>query len=144
MKKEFNDLTISFDIKKLDLDLIHNFLKSAYWSVNIPKDTVGNAIKNSICIGIFLGNKQIGFGRAITDFSTFAYIADIFILEEYRGNGFSKILVSKLLEKLNELNLRRILLATADAQGLYEKFGFYCIEKPKNFMEINNKDVYKP
>lgn len=133
---------ISSDANRLDLGVIHDFLRSSYWARNIPRSVVERSLKHSLCFGAFCGERQVGFGRVISDFATFAYIADIFVLPEYRGRGISKLLVRAMLDHPELQGLRRILLATRDAHGLYAKFGFQSLENPEHFMSIRNRIVY--
>lgn len=128
---------ISTDKSKLDIDLIHDYLSNhSYWAQNIPRDIVERSIQNSLCFGLYHRNIQIGFARVTTDFATFGYLADVFILEEYRGRGLSKLLMECILEKTPELQgFRRWSLATADAHGLYEQFGFTALARPERMME---------
>ena len=117
--------------------MIHGFLTTSYWAKGIDKLTIERAITNSLCLGVFHNEKQIGFGRAITDRSTFAYLADLFILEEYRGRGLGKWLVDCFLEHKELQGLRRWLLATLDAHGFYRQIGFVPLQEPQRFMEIS-------
>jgi len=137
---------ITTDIAKLDLNVIHKFLsEESYWAKGIPKHVVEKSIVNSLCFGLFYNNAQIGFARLVTDRATFAYLADVFVLKEYRGKGLSKWLM-KIIQLHPELqNLRRWLLTTKDAHGLYEQLGW--IKPPDDyiyrFMMLHNPDVYK-
>lgn len=126
----------------LDVGLIHRVLTTSYWAEGIPMDIVRRSIENSICFGLYESGKQIGFARATTDAATFAYIADVFIVAEKRGNGFSKFLMQGLLEHPQLQGLRRILLATKDAHSLYEKSGFKIISNPERWMHVYNPEVY--
>jgi len=127
----------------MELLVIHRFLSDSYWSKNIPLETMKKAFKNSICFGVLdQQNKQIGFARMITDKTTFAYLADVFILEEYRGRGISKLLMKNILEHQDLRGLRRMVLATSDAHALYEQFGFTALANPSTFMELWEPDVY--
>lgn len=129
--------------KKLDIDMIHTFLSErSYWAKSIPMKLVQKSIKNSICFGVFVGKKQVGFARVISDKSTFAYIADVFILEEYRGRGLSSILMKSISEYKKFQNFRRWMLVTTDAHFLYEKFGFTIVSKPEKFMEKRRPNMY--
>ena len=130
-----DDFTISTDKSKLDLNLIHKFLTTSYWANGRNFEDVKKSIENSICFGIYNGNKQVGFARIITDYVVFAYLMDVFIIEEYRGKGLSKILLTTILndEKLNRV--KKWLLATRDAHLLYEKFGFKTITSVGKYME---------
>ncbi|WP_433928508.1 GNAT family N-acetyltransferase [Sorangium cellulosum] len=137
------DIVISSDKSLLDLDRIHAVLASAYWSKGIPREVVERAIQGSLCFGVYKAGAQIGFARVITDHATFAYLADVFIVEEEKQRGYGKALIAHITEALGRLRLRRTLLATADAHGLYRQYGFTPLEKPDNFMEINVKEIYQ-
>lgn len=138
-----NEFCISTDKRKLDLDAIHHFLSTqAYWCKNIPKVKVQTAIENSLCFGVYQENKQIGFARVITDFSTIAYLADVFILVDFRGKGLSKWLVETIMNYPNLQGLRRWILITADAHGLYRQFGWTDIAESTKWMECHDKNVY--
>ncbi|MCO4294250.1 GNAT family N-acetyltransferase [Solitalea sp. MAHUQ-68] len=138
-----NGFTISTDKQKLDIDSIHEFLSTkAYWCLNIPKDRVQLAIENSLCFGVYEGNKQIGLARVISDFSTIAYLGDVYILEEYRGKRLSKWLMETIMNHPNLQGLRRWILLTGDAHGLYRQFGWTDIADPSKWMELYNKNVY--
>jgi GNAT superfamily N-acetyltransferase len=145
MKHEYqkDDFLISTDKTKLDLDLIHNFLKDSYWAKEIPFAIVKKSVDNSYCFGVYKNDVQIGFARIVSDFATFAYLADVFILEEYRGKGLSKWLMECIMQDSNLQNLRTFSLATWDAHTLYEKYGFKVIDKPERHMSISNIDIYK-
>jgi GNAT superfamily N-acetyltransferase len=134
---------ISTDKVKLDIGAIHEFLSTkAYWCLNIPKDKVQTAIQNSLCFGVYQDEKQIGFARIITDFSTIAYLGDVYILEEYRGLGLSKWLMETITNHPNLQELRRWILLTSDAHRLYRQFGWTDIADPQKWMELHNKNVY--
>ena len=133
---------VSADASRLDMDAIHAFLSSSYWSPGIPLETVRRAVQNSVCVGAYLESRQVGFARMVTDRATFAYLADVYVLEEYRGKGLSVRMVEALM-KLPELQgLRRMLLVTRDAHGLYAKFGFTPLPSPSLFMERHDPSVY--
>lgn len=136
-------MTISTDKSLLDLQLIHNYLsKESYWAKNIPMEIVERSVKNSLCFGVFEDGLQIGFARVISDYATFAYLADVFILPEHRGKGYSKQLIDFIRNYPDLQGLRRWMLATLDAQGLYRKFGFTGLSKPERLMEITVADLY--
>ena len=138
------DYEIITDSNKMDLDVIHQFLsKYAYWCIGIPKDTVAKSIDNSLCFGVFKSDNQIGFGRLITDKATFAYLADVFILPEYRGIGLSKWLMGCINQHPDVQGLRRLLLVTQDAQELYRQFGYKPIETPERFMTLHKPGLYQ-
>lgn len=135
-----NAFQISTDKSRLDIHLIHNYLSNeSYWAKDRSLDIVKLSIENSLCFGAYLDDKQVGFARVVTDFAVFAWIMDVFILENYRGNGFGKELMSAIMAHENLKNLQSLRLATSDAHGLYEKYGFKPISKPQNMMEISNK-----
>lgn len=135
--------TISTEKSKFDISAIHDFLSTkAYWSLNIPKETLIKSIENSFCFGVYENEKQIGFARIITDFSTIAYLGDVYILEEYRGLGLSKWLIETIMNFPELQGLRRWILLTGDAHGLYRKYGWTDIADATKWMEIHNKNVY--
>ncbi len=137
------EFCISTGKGKLDIDAIHDFLSTkAYWCLDIPKNKVQTAIQNSLCFGVYEGQKQIGFARVITDFSTIAYLGDVYILEEYRGLGLSKWLMETVMNYSSLQGLRRWILLTGDAHELYRKFGWTEILDSSKWMELHNKNVY--
>jgi GNAT superfamily N-acetyltransferase len=139
-----DEFCISTEKTKLDIDAIHEFLSTkAYWCLNIPKEKVLTSIQNSICFGVYEDKKQIGFARIITDYSTIAYLGDVYILEEYRGKGLSKWLISTIMDFPSLQGLRRWILLTGDAHELYRKYGWTDIADPSKWMELHNKNVYK-
>lgn len=139
-----NGYVFSDDKDKIDTQAVHHFLSTAsYWAQGIPFETVDKAIKNSLCFGIYKDTQQVGFARWITDAATFAYLADVYIEEEFRGQGLSKKLMSLMLFHKDLQGLRRYQLATRDAHSLYEQFGFEPLEEPDNNMAIVIKDAYK-
>lgn len=127
----------------MDIDAIHCYLTRSNWARDIPRKTVTTAIENSLCFGVFQNSNQVGFARLITDKATFAYLADVYILEMHRGKGLSKKLMDAIIQHPQLQGLRRIVLATSDAHSLYEKFGFKQLAKPHTFMEVWDTDVYK-
>src|SRR6187431_359553 len=135
--------TISTDKEKLDIDVIHSFLNGTYWAEGISKEIIRRSIEGSLCFGVFENDKQVGFARMITDKATFAYLADVFIIEEYRGRGLSKWLMEVIMSHPSLQGLRRMMLATRDAHGLYEKFGFTALSHVDRWMQILDPDVYK-
>jgi N-acetylglutamate synthase-like GNAT family acetyltransferase len=140
----FDEYFITTDKKKMDVVAIHDFLsKYSGWSNNISFDTVKTSIDNSLNFGLFHNDKQIGFARVISDFSTIAYLGDVYILENYRGKGLSKKLVDTVVTRPKCLQgLRRWILLTSTADWLYEKYGFTKLPQPEIYMEIFNPDVY--
>lgn len=136
---------ISTDTNDMDIDVIHGFIASTYWAEGIPRSVMDKAIKNSLCFGVLTETgEQVGFARMITDQATFAYLADVFILPKHRGLGLSKWLMQNIMAHPELQALRRMLLATRDAQGLYTQFGFNEVVDPKGMMQILRPDVYQP
>jgi GNAT superfamily N-acetyltransferase len=137
------DLSISTDRARLDLRVIHGFLSSSYWARNIPLETVRRSIGNSLCFGAYLANSgQVGFARVITDYATFGYVADVFVLPEHRGIGISKALMGAIRAHPDLQGLRRLLLITQDAHSLYARFGFQPVPNPAAFMTLHRPDMY--
>jgi GNAT superfamily N-acetyltransferase len=134
--------TISTDRTRFDVAAIHAFLARSYWSPGIPLATVERAIAHSLAFGVFDGVEQVGFGRVVTDRATFAYLADVYILEEHRGRGLGRRLVETILAHEDLQGLRRFLLATRDAHALYAEFGFKPLAAPDRMMEILDPHVY--
>lgn len=139
-----NGFVFSDEKHKIDSAAVHHYLSSAsYWAQGIPLKTVEKSIANSLCFGIYKDNRQIGFARWITDTATFAYLADVYVEEEFRGMGLSKKLMSLMLFHQDLQGLRRYMLATSDAHSLYSQFGFTPLEEPDKMMAIIIKNVYK-
>jgi GNAT superfamily N-acetyltransferase len=138
-----NTFFISTDKEKLDIEMIHQFLsEEAYWCKNIPLHVVEKSIQHSMCFGVYTKTQQVGFARVITDNATFAYLCDVFILPGYRGNQLSKMLMDTIMKHPQLQGLRRWMLGTADAHGLYLQFGWSPIADAKRWMEVHNKNVY--
>ena len=133
---------ISTDKSKLEIKVIHDFLSRSYWSENIPVETVQKSIEGSLCFGVYENSRQIGFARMITDKATFAYLADVFIIENYRGQGLAKWLMNEIMNYPELQGLRRWLLATKDAHGLYLKSGFLPLDKPERIMGFKLFEQY--
>jgi GNAT superfamily N-acetyltransferase len=139
-----NGYAISTNKARLDVSAIHAYLARSYWSPGIPKAVVERAISGSLCFGLFSETgQQVGFARMITDSATFAYLADVYVLEEHRGKGLAKWMMETILTHPSLLGLRRILLATRDAHELYAPLGFKPLAKPDSFMEIHRPNVYQ-
>ncbi len=136
--------TITTEKRQLDLNAIHAFLSQTYWSPGVPKAVVERAIENSLAFGVFKGSEQVGFARVVTDKATFAYLADVYVLEAHRGNGLSKRLLEEIQAHEELQGLRRFLLATKDAHGLYAQFGFKELANPSLMMERWNPNAYTP
>ena len=143
MTEEKDQFMITTDKEKFDVGLIHSFLTNSYWAEGISKEIIRRSIDGALCFGVFENNKQIGFARMITDKATFAYLADVFIIEEYRGRGLSKWLMQIIMSHPDLQGLRRMMLATRDAHELYKKFGFAPLNNVDRWMHIHDPDVYK-
>ena len=133
---------ITSDVSRFDVDAIHAFLAQTYWSPGIPRRVVDRAISNSLCFGVLFGDEQVGFARVVTDRATFAYLADVYVLEAHRGKGIARRLMHEVMHHPDLQGLRRILLATRDAHGLYSKYGFRPLAAPDRLMEIHNPNAY--
>lgn len=138
-----DDYCITTDKEKIDIVCVHQFLTQSYWAKNIPLSVVQQSVKGSLCFAVLHQQKTVGFARVITDEATFAYLADVFIDEQYRGKGLSKWLVQTILAYPTLKGLRRLMLATRDAHGLYSRFGFQPISHPERWMQIHQPDEYK-
>ena len=154
-----SEFVVSTDQKRLDLDMIHSFLTGCYWAKGIPRDVVARSIEHSLCFGIYhevsgepplLSNAeregaamQVGFARVITDFATIAYLGDVFVVESHRGRGLSKWMMECILQHPALQGLRRWILLTRDAQGLYSQFGFTPVRAPERYMELHRPQVYE-
>jgi GNAT superfamily N-acetyltransferase len=157
------EFLISTDPKLLDFELIYNFLTTCYWAQGIPRDVVARSLEHALCFGIYdeSGAKSpllaksarngapqvraplVGFARVISDFTTIAYLGDVFVLESHRGRGLSKWMMQCILEHPALQNLRRWILLTRDAHELYRKFGFTALKSPDRYMELHRPDVYE-
>jgi len=136
MEWQRGDFTISTDKNRLQIETIHKFLsEESYWARERTFKQTKKAIENSLSFGVYLGENQIGFARVVTDYATFAYLGDVFILEKYRGLGLSKWLMEIIVSYPELQNFRRWILATRDAHALYEKFGFAELKFPERWME---------
>lgn len=134
---------ISTDPARIDIEAVHNFLTNSYWAAGVPIDVVRRSIEHAMCFGIYKDDKQAGFARVITDYATFAYIGDVFVLDEHRGLGLSKWLMRVILGHPDLRGFRVWVLVTRDAHGLYSQFGFTPLQNPNGWMEIRDSDVYK-
>ena len=138
-----NGYLLSTDKNLLQTDIIHAFLSDkSYWAKDIPKDIVEKSLTNSLCFGLYFNYIQVGFARVISDYATFAYLCDVFVVDEHRGKGLSKWLMEKIMQHPDLQNLRRFTLGTRDAHGLYKKFGFREPDNSCNNMEIRESDIY--
>lgn len=135
--------TVSTDPARLDVDVVHGYLARSYWAEGIPREVVARALAHSLCFGVYAGAAQVGLARVISDFATFAYITDVYILEAHRSNGLSKWLMACIMAHPDLQGLRRWSLATRDAHGLYRQFGFSDVKQPERWMEISDTEIYK-
>lgn len=139
------DYLISDDPARLDVDAIHAFLRLSEWAHGIPKEIVIRAIENSLCLGIYDRNgAQVGLIRVVSDFATFAYLCDVYVLAPHRGRGLSKAAMDALMDHPRLQNIRRMQLVTLDAHGLYERFGFQRVAHPDRHMERRIPNAYGP
>lgn len=133
---------VSTDPSLLDIDRIHAFLTASYWAEGVPPDVVARSIKYSMPFGLYDGRAQIGFARVITDFATYAYLADVYVEEEYQGQGLGKLLMRAVMDHPDLQGMRRWLLGTRDAHGLYRQFGFTELRRPERWMEKPAPGLY--
>ncbi|PKN97175.1 MAG: GNAT family N-acetyltransferase [Chloroflexi bacterium HGW-Chloroflexi-5] len=138
------EFTITTDKSKMDLATIHRFLsEESYWCKNVPVKRVKKAMDHSLNFGVFHGDRQVGYARVISDFSSVAYLGDVFILKEFRGQGLSKWMMETIISHPELQGLRRWILLTADAHELYRKYGWTNIKNPEKWMEKHDPDAYK-
>ena len=136
-------LQVNTDKDRLDIEMIHRFLSTeANWGRGISRETVERAIAGSLCFGGFIDGRQVAFARVVTDGATFAYLADVFVLSEHRGRGYSKVLMAAVMAHPQLQGLRRFSLVTSNAHGLYAGFGFAAPARPQNLMEKFDQDAY--
>ena len=148
---ERGEYLITTDRSRLDVDLIHSFLSTqTYWAVGRSVEVVKRSIDNSFCFGIYRASEQVGFARVVTDFATFAWLADVFVIPEHRARGLAKWLMEVILAHPELQGFRRWVLATKDAHTLYEQFGFIPLHRPERWMERpdpnmrESPDYWKP
>jgi GNAT superfamily N-acetyltransferase len=137
------DILVSCDRSKLDIDRIHAFLTASYWAEGVSRETVARSIENSIPFGVYCDGEQAGFARVISDCASYAYLADVYIEEPFRGRGLSKLLMRAVLAHPELRGLRRWILGTRDAHGLYRQFGFAELQRPERWMERAEPGLYK-
>src|ERR1700686_1874903 len=138
------EFSISTDRARLDLDVTHGFLTNCYWAKGVPREVVARSIEHSLCFGIYDGSGvQVGFARVIRDFATIAYIGDVFVLDTHRGHGLGKWLMESIARHPALQSLRRWILTTRDAHGLYSQVGFTPVKPPGRYMEFHRPDVYE-
>lgn len=138
-----NRFRVITNIDDMEMAVIHGFLSQSYWAKGIPQATLRKALQNSLCFGLFDGEQQVGFARMVTDKATFAYLADVFVLESHRGHGGAKTLMTAIMDHADLQGLRRMLLATRDAHSLYRQFGFTDLARPEIMMELHRPDIYQ-
>ena len=136
--------TISTDPARLDLDGLYAWLSNSYWARGIPRDVFERSVRHALCFGVYEGARQVGFARVVTDFATVAYVGDVFVLEAWRGKGLSRWLMEVISAHPELQGLRRWILLTRDAHGLYEKFGFTPLADPSRWMEKWSPEPYGP
>jgi GNAT superfamily N-acetyltransferase len=130
------DVIISTDPSRLDLDVIHGFLACSYWAAGLSRDVVARAVDHSLCFGAFDGRHQVGFARVVSDYATYAYVSDVFVLPSHRGRGIGKQIMAAIVAHPDLQGLRRWTLFTRDAHGLYRQYGFGEPRHPERLMEI--------
>ncbi|MEY2499446.1 MAG: hypothetical protein QOD12_3002 [Verrucomicrobiota bacterium] len=135
-EEERDGFVITTDPARLDEDAIYAYLSRVYWANTRTRDAVGRSLKNSLCFGLFEGVSQIGMARVISDYATFAYVCDVYVVEAYQGKGLGTWLMNVVMAHPELQGLRRWLLATRDAHELYRKSGFKELESPERWMEI--------
>jgi GNAT superfamily N-acetyltransferase len=133
---------ITCDMARFDIGAIHSFLSQSHWSPGIPRTVVERAIANSLCFGVLSHGQQVGFARVVTDKATFAWLTDVYVLPAHRGKGLARRLIEQIVQHPDLQCLRRVLLATRDADALYAKFGFKPLAAPARMMEIRNPNAY--
>ncbi|MBZ5599418.1 MAG: GNAT family N-acetyltransferase [Acidobacteriia bacterium] len=138
-----DEFVISTDRARLDLDVVHGFLTESYWAKGIPRELVARSIENSLCFGVYSEGRQFGFAQVISDYATYAYIGDVFVLESHRGRGLGKWLMDCIMQHPRLQGLRRWSLVTNDAHGLYAQFGFTALKSPEKHMELHQPQVYE-
>jgi len=137
------EYTISTERERLQIDVIQKYLREeSYWAKERTLEQTETAIKNSLPFGVYKGENLIGFARVVTDYATFAYLGDVFVLPEFQGAGIGKFLMKTILEHPDLQNFRRWILATKDAHGLYEQFGFSALKHPSRWMEKAAPNAY--
>jgi N-acetylglutamate synthase-like GNAT family acetyltransferase len=139
-----NGFSVSTEHKDLDFEFIYAFISDSYWAKGIPQDVLRKAIDNSLVFGVYTAcGNQVGFARVVTDKATFAYLADVFIDESHQGLGLGRLLMDNIASHPDLQGVRRFMLATRDAHGLYEKYGFKPVENPEILMQIWDPNIYQ-
>lgn len=136
MEVQHADYTLSDDPARLDLDAIHSYLSRSYWAATRSKEVIARSLAHSLCIGTYTAaGHQVGLARVVSDYATFAYLCDVYVLEDHRGHGLAKAALRLIAAHPQLQQLRRFQLVTADAHGLYAQFGFTPIATPERHME---------
>ena len=139
------EFLLSTDRRRLDVDVVHGFLTNCYWAKGIPRETVARSIEHALCFGIYdSSGAQVGFARVISDYATYAYLGDVFVLDRCRGRGLGKWMMECIVGHRALQGLRRWTLLTRDAHQLYAQFGFTALKSPERYMELHRPDVYQP
>jgi|SRR5215469_13884319 GNAT superfamily N-acetyltransferase len=137
------EYSVTSDRARVDFEAVYGYLSRAYWCEDIPRETLARALRNSLCFSLFEGDKQIGLVRVITDYTTFAYLCDVFVLESHQGKGLGTWMMQCVMQHPDLQGLRRWHLTTRDAHALYRKVGFVPLSKPERHMELHVPDMYK-
>jgi predicted GNAT family acetyltransferase len=158
IERRHGQFLVSTDRSRLDLDVIHTFLTHSYWAKGIPREVVARSVEHSLCFGVYdlaekkssllskagrNGAPQVGFARVVSDFATVAYLGDVFVLESHRGRGLGKLLMECITQHPALQGLRRWILLTRDAHGLYSQYGFTPLKAPERYMELHRPNVYE-
>ncbi len=133
--RQHGEIEISTDKSRLDIDMIYSFLTESYWALGRTREQVIRSIENTVCFGVYIDGRQIGFARVLTDEVVFAYLMDLFIVEDHRGKGYARILLNQILQYEPFLNVKKWFLGTRDAQGLYKKHGFTEVDGAIVYMD---------
>jgi GNAT superfamily N-acetyltransferase len=143
VERRQGDFVLSTNRERLNLGVIHGFLTNSYWAKGISREIVARSVENSLCFGVYIDDKQVAFARVVSDFATYAYVGDVFVLEPYRGRGLSKWMMECIRAHPVLQGLRRWTLLTRDAHGLYAQFGFTPLKAPERYMELHDPEVYQ-
>jgi GNAT superfamily N-acetyltransferase len=143
MEVKRDNFTISTDQNRIDLEAVHAYLSESYWAKGIPRELVAKSVANSLCFGVYEGAKQIGLARVISDFATYAYLGDVYILPAFQGQGLGKWLIQTVVDHPELQEIRSFLLATRDAHGLYAQFGFEPLPEPQKRMIKRVRSSYE-
>ena len=143
-QRERGGFVVSTDRRRFDLNVIHDFLTNCYWAKGISRETVARSIQHALCFGVYDGSgAQVGFARVVSDFATVAYLGDVFVVETHRGRGLSKFMMESIMQHPALQGLRRWILLTRDAHGLYKQFGFTPLASADRYMELHRPEVYE-